>query len=104
MTALAVAESAVAVNPPYELAPTGPLLSATAVQMWPPPVPHTVLRELTSLGRFQAVVAEVLSAQYDSAQVRLSLTGNDGVVCPVLLTVSPAPCSACTGVVVDVPL
>ncbi len=63
MTALAPVESAVAVRPPYWLPETGPLLSAAAAQTWPPPVPHTVLREVTLPGRFQDVVAELLSAQ-----------------------------------------
>jgi hypothetical protein len=80
MTAFAVAESAVAVRPPYWLPGTALLLSATAAQMWPPPVPHAPPREVTLPGRVQPVVAEVLSAQYEIAQVLLSVTGTVGVV------------------------
>lgn len=104
ITALAPAESAVAVRPPYWLPVTGPLLSAATAQMWPPPVPHAVLREVTPPGRVQVVVSEELSAQYESAQVRLSLMGSVGVVWAARFTVSPAPCRPSTGVVAEVPL
>ena len=63
MVAVADAESADATNPPYVPPATGPLESASALQIRPAFAPQIACRCATSAGSVKPVVADDLSAQ-----------------------------------------
>src|SRR5215211_1708138 len=95
MVALALAESAVPVNPPCPPAAAGPPVSVDSVQIRPPPVPNEVLRTVCPAGAVHAVVAEELSAQYDTIHAA-ALVVIRGVTCAAVDTVSATPASVAT--------
>src|SRR5690349_5300962 len=64
--ALALLESAVATGPSYWPVGTAPPESASVLHTRPVPVLHTAWRPVTDDGRAKPVVADDLSAQYDT--------------------------------------
>ena len=64
--ALALLESAVATGPSYWPVGTGPPESASVLHTWPVPVLQSACRPVTDAGRANPVVAEDLSAQYET--------------------------------------
>jgi hypothetical protein len=95
MVALALDVFAVAVSPPCFPAGAGPALSVASEVIRPPPVPNEVLRTVWPVGAIQAVVADVLSAQYDTTQAEAG-SSSTGVTCDPVNAVSAAPAYADT--------
>ena len=103
LVALEPATSVVAVSEPTVPGDAGAPPSVSSEVTRPAAVPIEVLRTVCPAGAVQAVVADDLSAQYETTQLPGVVTVAAGVVCVAVAVVSSLCANAATGLVADVP-